>query len=114
MIAPLIPGRVSYSASKTNQKGLFHARMITKEDRINTREKYARSPRDTGTPEVQVALMSQRIRSLTEHLATHKKDFASRRGLLMLVGKRTKLLKYLRQRDAGRYQKLLESLDLRK
>lgn len=88
--------------------------MITKEERTQTLEKFARSPKDTGTPEVQVALMTQRIRSLTGHLITHKKDFASRRGLLMMVGKRTKLLKYLRNRDAGRYQKLLESLGLRK
>ena len=88
--------------------------MITQEERKAVREKYALAPKDTGTPEVQVALMSQRIRNLTEHLSTHKKDFACRRGLLMLVGKRTKLLKYLRENDAGRYQKLIDALQLRK
>lgn len=88
--------------------------MITREERNAVREKFARAPKDTGTPEVQVALMSQRIRSLTEHLSTHKKDFASRRGLLMLVGKRSKLLKYLRETDASRYQKLIDALELRK
>lgn len=88
--------------------------MIKREDRTAVREKYARTANDTGTPEVQVALMSQRIRNLTEHLSTHKKDFASRRGLLMMVGRRSKLLKYLRETDAGRYQKLIESLELRK
>ncbi len=88
--------------------------MITKEERTAVREKYALAPKDTGTPEVQVALMSQRIRNLTEHLGTHKKDFACRRGLLLLVGKRTKLLKYLRENDAGRYQKLIDALQLRK
>jgi small subunit ribosomal protein S15 len=86
----------------------------TTEARKEVREKYARSPGDSGSPEVQAALMSQRIRNLTEHLASHKKDHASRRGLLMLVGKRSKLLKYLARTDAGRYQKLIESLGLRK
>jgi small subunit ribosomal protein S15 len=86
----------------------------TTEERKEVREKYARKPGDSGSPEVQTALMSQRIRNLTEHLATHKKDHASRRGLLMLVGKRSKLLKYLARQDVGRYQKLIESLGLRK
>ncbi len=88
--------------------------MITQEARNAVREKYARAPKDTGTPEVQVALMTQRIRSLTEHLSSHKKDFACRRGLVMLVGKRSKLLKYLRETDAGRYKVLIDSLELRK
>jgi small subunit ribosomal protein S15 len=87
---------------------------ITKEARKEAREKYARGPSDCGSTEVQVALMTQTIRSLTEHLATHKKDHASRRGLLMLVGKRNRLLKYLARTDVGRYQKLIESLGLRK
>ena len=68
---------------------------ITKEDRTSTREEYARKEGDCGSPEVQVALMTQRIRALTEHLGSHKKDHASRRGLLMIVGKRTKLLRHL-------------------
>jgi small subunit ribosomal protein S15 len=88
--------------------------MTKKEDRAAGREKFARTAKDSGTPEVQVALMSQRIRHLTGHLASHKKDHSTRRGLLMLVGKRSKLLKYLREKDAGRYQKLIESLELRK
>jgi small subunit ribosomal protein S15 len=86
----------------------------TKEERRQMREKHARSPADCGSPEVQAALMSQRIRDLTEHLHKHKKDHASRRGLLMLVGKRSKLLKYLAKVDVGRYQKLIESLGLRR
>ena len=88
--------------------------MITKEESKAVREKYARSANDSGTPEVQVAVMSNRIRNLSVHLSTHKKDHASRRGLLMMVGKRGKLLKYLRQKDASRYQKLIESLKRRK
>ena len=87
---------------------------ITKEDRTSTREEYARTEGDCGSPEVQVALMTQRIRALTEHLGTHKKDHASRRGLLMIVGKRTKLLRYLARNDYGRYNSLITSLGLRR
>lgn len=86
----------------------------TKEERQAFRETYARGAGDSGSPEVQVALMTQRIRYLTDHLGRHKKDHASRRGLLMLVGKRTRLLRYLARTDFGRYQKLIESLGLRK
>jgi small subunit ribosomal protein S15 len=87
---------------------------VTKAERQAVREKFRRVEADTGSPEVQVALLSQRIRNLTEHLERHKKDHATRRGLLMLVGQRTKLLKYLATRDLGRYHKLIESLGLRK
>lgn len=87
---------------------------ITKESRREQVETYARKEGDTGSPEVQVALLTQRIRSLTEHLATHKKDHATRRGLLMLVGRRAKLLRYLASRDHGRYRNLIQSLGLRK
>ncbi len=69
---------------------------------------------DTGSPEVQVALLTERITHLTEHLKTHKKDHASRRGLLMLVGKRSRLLKYLTKKDRARYQRLIGSLGLRR
>jgi small subunit ribosomal protein S15 len=87
---------------------------ITTEDRTAMREKYARHENDCGTPEVQVALMSQRIRNLTEHLGGHKKDHGARRGLLMLVSKRKKLLRYLRNNDTDRYTTLIESLKLRR
>ena len=69
---------------------------------------------DTGSPEVQIALLSGRIGYLTEHLSTHKKDHHSRRGLLMLVGRRRKLLDYLRMRDADRYKRVIERLGIRK
>jgi small subunit ribosomal protein S15 len=69
---------------------------------------------DTGSPEVQVAILSERIGNLTEHLKAHQKDFASRRGLLMMVGQRRQLLDYLRRRDAARYQQLIERLGLRR
>lgn len=69
---------------------------------------------DTGSPEVQVALLSERIRQLTEHLKTHKKDHASRRGLLMLVGKRSTLLRYLERNDSERYETVMKRLGIRR
>jgi small subunit ribosomal protein S15 len=70
--------------------------------------------KDTGSPEVQIALLSRRIADLTEHLKTHKKDHSSRRGLLKMVGKRNSLLKYLTHEDRTRYQQIINRLGLRK
>ena len=70
--------------------------------------------RDTGSAEVQVALLTERINTLGEHFKSHKKDFHSRRGLLMLVGRRRRLLDYLRKKDARKYEEVLEKLHLRK
>ncbi len=75
---------------------------------------HRRHDKDTGSPEVQVALLTDRIQELTGHLKTHKKDHASRRGLLKMVGSRSSLLKYLKRTDRERYQKIIESLGLRK
>ena len=75
---------------------------------------YAQAEGDTGSPEVQIALLTEHIGNLTEHLKQHKKDFTSRRGLLMMVGTRSKLLKYLRHRDPGRYRSIVERLGLRR
>jgi small subunit ribosomal protein S15 len=75
---------------------------------------YATVERDTGSPEVQVALLSQRIKDLTEHLKLHKHDHHSRRGLLLLVGRRRRLLDYLRRSDIARYRSLIERLGLRR
>jgi small subunit ribosomal protein S15 len=75
---------------------------------------YRRSDADTGSPEVQVAILSTRIKDLTEHLKAHKKDHSSRRGLLSLVGRRRRLLEYLRREDVERYRTLIESLGLRR
>jgi small subunit ribosomal protein S15 len=75
---------------------------------------YRQHDKDTGSPEVQVALLTERITELTEHLKLHKKDHASRRGLLKMVGKRSRLLKYLTSLDRDRYQKLIGRLGLRK
>jgi len=76
--------------------------------------KYERHPGDTGSPEVQVALLTERINHLNEHLKTHKKDHHSRRGLLLMVGQRRGMLNYLRTTDIERYRSLISSLSLRK
>jgi len=84
---------------------------------INKKEiiaKYGRKENDTGSPEVQVALLTERINHLTEHLKVHKKDHHSRRGLLMMVGQRKGLLNYIRQNDITRYRELIGQLGLRK
>jgi small subunit ribosomal protein S15 len=75
---------------------------------------YARKTGDTGSPEVQVAILSERINNLTSHFKTHTKDNHSRRGLLKLVSQRRQLLDYVKSRDASRYQKIIERLDLRR
>lgn len=75
---------------------------------------YQRSGKDTGSPEVQIALLTERINSLTEHFKSHVKDFHSRRGLLKLVSQRRKLLDYLRRKDADKYRSVIERLSLRK
>ena len=75
---------------------------------------YATGEGDTGSPEVQVALLTRRINDLTEHLKTHKHDHHSRRGLLLLVGRRRRLLKYLQKKDISRYRQLIERLGLRR
>ena len=77
-------------------------------------KQYQRSGTDTGSPEVQVALLTERINGLTEHFKTHVKDFHSRRGLLKFVSQRRKLLDYLRRKDADKYRDLIERLGLRK
>ncbi len=87
---------------------------ITAERRTALVSEYATGADDTGSPEVQVALASERISNLTEHLKTHKKDFHSRRGLLMLVGRRRRLLDYLNRKDNARYQALIARLGLRR
>ena len=77
-------------------------------------KQYQRSGKDTGSPEVQIALLTERINSLTEHFKTHVKDFHSRRGLLRLVSQRRKLLDYLKRKNNGKYHELIEQLGLRK
>lgn len=87
---------------------------ITPERKQEVIKEYSRAAADTGSPEVQVAILSERIRNLTEHLQGHKKDFHSRRGLLVMVGQRRRLLDYLKKKDQGRYATLIERLGLRR
>ena len=77
-------------------------------------KKYATNAKDTGSPEVQVAVLSERIKNLTEHMKTHKKDMGSRRGLLTMVANRRSLLNYLKKVDSKRYEALIDSLGLRR
>ena len=87
---------------------------LTKEAKSELIQKYASHESDTGSPEVQVALLTARINELTEHLREHRKDHHSRRGLLMLVGQRRRLLNYLNRHDVDRYRKLVQDLGLRR
>ncbi|HEX03914.1 MAG TPA: 30S ribosomal protein S15 [Bacteroidetes bacterium] len=87
---------------------------MTKELKAEIIEKFGRDKDDTGRTEVQVALMTERIRELTEHFRSHKKDHHSRRGLLMIVGKRQRLLRYLKEQDVERYRTLIKELGIRR
>jgi len=87
---------------------------ITKERKTEVMQQYQRTDADTGSPEVQIAVLSHRITQLTEHFKLHNKDHASRRGLLMLVSKRRRLLKYLEATDTSRYADLIKKVGLRK
>nr|WP_330400974.1 30S ribosomal protein S15 [Sporanaerobium hydrogeniformans] len=87
---------------------------MTKERKQELMEKYGRTTNDTGSPEVQIALLTERINHLTEHLRAHKKDHHSRRGLLMMVGKRRGLLDYLIKTDIERYRAIIAELGIRK
>ena len=88
--------------------------MITKEKKTAIINEFARTPGDTGSPEVQIAVLTARIQELTEHLKENQKDHHSRRGLLKMVGQRRSLLKYLTKVDIERYRSLIERLGLRK
>jgi small subunit ribosomal protein S15 len=87
---------------------------LTQERKREITEQYGRDANDTGRTEVQVAMLTERINSLTEHLRTHNHDFHSRRGLLMLVGKRRRFLNYLQKSDLERYRGLVKELGLRR
>ena len=88
--------------------------MISKEKKQAIMNEYARTPGDTGSPEVQVAVLTARINELTEHLKNNHKDHHSRRGLLKMVGRRRNMLNYLKKKDINRYRAIIEKLGLRK
>jgi len=87
---------------------------LTQEDKLETVERFGKDASDTGATEVQIALLTRRINDLTEHLRTHKHDHHSRRGLLMLVGRRRRFLNYLQKKDLERYRSLIRELGLRR
>jgi len=87
---------------------------ITAERKSEVIKEYAKGEKDTGSPEVQVAILSERIKNLTEHLQGHEKDFHSRRGLLVMVGQRRRLLDYLKKKDNARYTEVIGRLGLRR
>ncbi len=88
--------------------------VLTPDDKSAIVDKFQRKPGDTGSPEVQIALLSERIKYLTEHFKVHKKDHHSRRGLLKLVGQRRRLLNYLKRKDIERYRAVIKELGIRK
>ena len=88
--------------------------MSTKEDKTKLIKDNQVQPTDTGSPEVQIALMTERINTLIHHFETHKKDHISRRGLMQVVGQRKRLLEHLKKEDAKRYEQLIQKLNLRK
>jgi len=88
--------------------------MLTKQEKESVITDFETHQGDTGSPEVQIALLTKRINDLTEHLKTHRKDHASRRGLLKMVGTRSALLKYVGKKDVKRYQQIISRLGLRK
>ncbi|MBZ5544782.1 MAG: 30S ribosomal protein S15 [Acidobacteriia bacterium] len=87
---------------------------LTQDSKTNLIERFKVHPKDTGSPEVQIALLSERITYMNEHFRVHRKDHASRRGLLIMVGKRRRLLEYLKRRNPDSYQQVIEKLGIRK
>ncbi|TXH35995.1 MAG: 30S ribosomal protein S15 [Rhodospirillaceae bacterium] len=87
---------------------------ITPERKQELIKEYAKGTNDTGSPEVQIAILTERIKNLTEHLQSHDKDFHSRRGLLVMVGQRRRLLDYVKKKNVGRYQDIITRLGLRR
>ena len=88
--------------------------MLNKEEKENIIKTHKINSKDTGSPEVQIAIITNRINYLTEHFSTHKKDFHSRTGLMKMVGRRKRLLEYLKKQDVSRYENLIKKLKLRK
>ncbi|MFN3694685.1 MAG: 30S ribosomal protein S15 [Ignavibacterium sp.] len=88
--------------------------MITKERKLEIIKKFGKDEKDSGRPEVQIALLTERINDLTSHFESHKKDHHSRRGLMMMVGKRRRLLDYLMKKDIERYRAVIKELNIRK
>ena len=97
-----------------NKKNKEETKMTSKERKSELIKEYGRSTNDTGSPEVQIALLTERIRDLTEHLKVNNKDHHSRRGLLKMVGQRRNMLEYLKKNDIERYRAIIDKLGIRK
>jgi small subunit ribosomal protein S15 len=108
------PGRRKVGGNSREAKKMSQGPLHYESRKPTVVEKFRTHERDTGSPEVQVALLTERIHYLTEHFKTHKKDHHSRRGLLKLVGQRRRLLDYLKTKDTTRYRKLIDGLGIRK
>ena len=109
----LVLGKYS-TITKFKANKILGGKILTKERKQEIIETYRRDEKDTGSPEVQIALLTERITELTEHLKVHKKDNHSRRGLFKMVGSRRSLLNYLAKKDIQRYRDIVEKLNLRK
>jgi len=106
---------MEFSISRALQTGLDEEKMaVTKERRTEIISKFQKKADDTGSPEVQIALLTERMKELHSHMESHKKDHASRRGLLRMVSQRASLLKYIKSKDPSRYAKVIAELGLRK
>ena len=105
---------VFWDSSRTQKAKKIRKMALAAERKAAVVQKFARKPGDTGSPEVQIALLSERISYLTEHFKSHAKDHHSRRGLLMLVGKRRRLLDYLKDKNVDRYRSVIQTLGIRK
>jgi len=112
-ICPVVRDSDDYIAYGENYE-MEETNMITKEKKLEIIEKFKTHPTDTGSPEVQIALLTFRINDLNEHLKAHKKDHHSRRGLLKMVGQRRNLLTYLKDNNLDKYRSLIQELGLRK
>lgn len=112
-ICPVARDSDDYIAYGENYE-MEETNMITKEKKLEIIEKFKTHPTDTGSPEVQIALLTFRINDLNEHLKAHKKDHHSRRGLLKMVGQRRNLLTYLKDNNLDKYRSLIQELGLRK
>jgi small subunit ribosomal protein S15 len=108
------PPRTHGVCWRASRKELSHPVPLTKDQKADLATKYGRGPNDTGSADVQIAILTASINQLNEHLKVHKKDHHSRRGLLMQVGQRRRLLVYLQNKDLDRYRKLIGELGLRK
>jgi small subunit ribosomal protein S15 len=113
-VSDIDAGVVFWDSRRTQKEESTEDMALAAERKTAVVQKFARKPGDTGSPEVQIALLSERISYLTEHFKVHAKDHHSRRGLLMLVGQRRRLLDYLKAKNVDRYRAVIQSLGIRK